>query len=327
MRVVVTGAAGFIGRRLTAALIGQGRLAGPAGNPTPISELVLADQIAFDPPPADAIRIRCAIGDLRDAGFRQALFAGGIDSLFHLAASLTTEAERDIALGIETNVLSLLGLLALCRGQPVSPRLVFASSIATFGGALPAVVDDSTVQTPQTSYGVHKVIAEQLISDHSRHGVVDGRCLRLPIVVIRPPVNHSGAAPSVSDRVAAILREPLNGRDVDCPFKPETRLPLVSVQAVVRSLLTLHDLPGSRLGLFRAFNLPALSVSVAAMVDGLQAYSDRKPGKVQWKPDATMQAIVDGWPAQFDSARARQLGILPDASMTEIIDAYLKDAA
>ncbi|WP_341909759.1 NAD-dependent epimerase/dehydratase family protein [Ferrovibrio terrae] len=322
MRVVVTGAAGFIGQRLTAALIGQGRLAGPQHSSMAITELVLADQVAFDPPPAGAIRVRCVTGDLRDADFRQTLFAGGADSLFHLAASLTTEAERDIALGIETNVLSLLGLLALCRAQPVAPRLVFASSIATFGGALPAVVDDSTAQTPQTSYGAHKVIAEQLISDHSRHGVVDGRCLRLPIVVIRPP-----AAPSVSDRVAAILREPLNGRDVDCPFRPETRLPLVSVQAVVRSLLTLHDLPGNSLGPFRAFNLPALSVSVAAMVDSLQAYSHRKLGKVRWKPDAAMQAIVDGWPAQFDSARARQLGILPDASLTEIIDAYLKDAA
>ena len=324
MRVVITGAAGFIGRKLTAALIRQGQLMGAGEAPAPISELVLADHVDFDAPSTGTgnIQIRKLIGDLRDADFRKGLFAGGVDSLFHLAASLTTEAERDLALGIETNVLSLLGLLALCRAQPVAPRMVFASSIATFGGALPTVVDDSTVQTPQTSYGVHKVIAEQLISDHSRHGLVDGRCLRLPIVVIRPP-----AAPSVSDRVAAILREPLNGRDVDCPFKPETCLPLVSVQAVVQSLLTLHDLPGSRLAPFRAFNLPALSVSVAAMVDSLRAYSDRKPGKVQWKPDAAMQAIVDGWPAQFDSARARQLGILPDASITDIIDAYLKDAA
>jgi nucleoside-diphosphate-sugar epimerase len=320
MRVVITGAAGFIGRKLTAALIGQRHLMAPGQVPAPISELVLADHVAFDTPSTGDIPIRKAIGDLRDVAYRKILFEGGVGSLFHLAASLTTEAERDIAAGIETNVLSLLGLLELCRAQKTAARFIFASSIATFGGTLPDVVDDTTAQTPQTSYGAHKVIAEQLISDHSRHGVLDGRCLRLPIVVIRPK-----AARSVSDSVAAILREPLNGQDVDCPFRPDTRLPIVSVQAVVRGLLQLHDLPGDTLGAFRAFNLPALSVTAAEMAAALQAYPQRKPGQVHWRPDAQMQAIVEGWPARFESAHARDLGILPDASLSEIIDAYLKD--
>lgn len=326
MRVVITGAAGFIGRNLTAAVIRQGQLMGPAQTPAPISELLLADHIDFDAPStgpgsqSGSIPIRKVIGDLRDAGYRRQLFEGGVGSLFHLAASLTTEAERDIALGIETNVLSLLGLLELCRAQKIAPRFIFASSIATFGGTLPDVVDDTTVQTPQTSYGAHKVIAEQLIADHSRHGVLDGRCLRLPIVAIRPK-----AARSVSDSVAAILREPLNGQDVDCPFRPDTVLPIVSVQAVVRALLKLHDLAGNALDASRAFNLPALSVTAAEMAAAVQGYPERKPGQVNWRPDAQMQDIVAGWPARFDSARARNLGILPDASLTEIIDAYLKD--
>lgn len=322
MRVVITGAAGFIGRKLTSALIGQRQLMAPGQAPTPISELVLADHVEFDTPSTGGLPIRKVIGDLRDAGYRRHLFEGGVGSLFHLAASLTTEAERDIAPGIETNVLSLLGLLDLCRSQKFAPRFIFASSIATFGGRLPETVDDSTAQTPQTSYGAHKVIAEQLISDHSRHGVLDGRCLRLPIVVIRPK-----AGSSVSDSVAAILREPLNGKDVDCPFRPETVLPIVSVQAVVRALLKLHDLPDDALGAFRALNLPALSVTAAEMAVAVQAYPQRTPGQVHWRPDAQMLAIVDGWPARFDSARARQLGIMPDAGLTEIIDAYLKDAA
>lgn len=322
MRVVITGAAGFIGRTLTTAIHRQGQLMGPGQVSVPISDLVLADHVDFDAPATGtgSIPIRKLIGDLRNAVYRRSLFAGGVGSLFHLAASLTTEAERDIAAGIETNVLSLLGLLELCRTQKTAPRFVFASSIATFGGALPAVVDDTTVQTPQTSYGTHKVIAEQLISDHSRHGVLDGRCLRLPIVVIRPK-----AARSVSDSVAAILREPLNGEDVDCPFRPDTTLPIASVQAVVRALLKLHDLPGAALGGFRAFNLPALSVTATEMAAAVQAHPERKPGQVHWRPDAQMQRIVDGWPARFDSARARQIGILPDTNLAEIIDAYLKD--
>lgn len=324
MRVVITGAAGFIGRKLTTALIRQGQLTGAGEAPAPISELVLADQVDFIAPSTGtgSIPIRKAVGDLRDGSYRRSLFDGGIGSLFHLAASLTTEAERDIAAGIETNVLSLLGLLELCRAQKTAPRFVFASSIATFGGTLPETVDDTTAQIPQTSYGAHKVIAEQLISDHSRHGVLDGRCLRLPIVVIRPKAGRS-----VSDSVAAILREPLNGEDVDCPFRPETVLPIVSVQAVVRALLKLHDLPRELIDTFRAFNLPALSVTAAEMAAAAQAYPQRKLGQVNWRPDVQMQAIVDGWPARFDSARARELGILPDTGLSEIINAYLKDAA
>ncbi|PJI42075.1 NAD-dependent epimerase/dehydratase family protein [Ferrovibrio sp.] len=327
MRVVITGAAGFIGRKLTAALLRQGQLmqaaTGSAQHPAPISELVLADQMDFAAPSTRTgnIPVRKVIGDLCEAGYRQHLFEGGVGTLFHLAASLTTEAERDIARGIETNVLSLLGLLELCRAQKTAPRFIFASSIATFGGTLPDVVDDTTAQTPQTSYGAHKVIAEQLVSDYSRHGVLDGRCLRLPIVVIRPRAGRS-----VSDSVAAILREPLNGDNTDCPFRPETTLPLVSIQAVVRGLLKLHDLSADTIGAFRAFNLPALRVTAAEMAAAVQAWPQRKPGQVNWRPDAQMQAIVDGWPARFDSVRARQLGILPDASLTEIIDAYLKDA-
>lgn len=327
MRVVITGAAGFIGRNLTAAIIRQGQIMGPDPHsggqaPAPISELVLADHVDFAAPATGtgSIPIRKLVGDLRRADYRRQLFEGGVGSLFHLAASLTTEAERDIGAGIETNVLSLLGLLELCRAQKTAPRFIFASSIATFGGALPETVDDTTAQMPQTSYGAHKVIAEQLISDHSRHGVLDGRCLRLPIVVIRPK-----AAPSVSDSVAAILREPLNGEDVDCPFRPDTVLPIVSVQAVVRALLKLHDLPGDAVGAFRAFNLPALSVTAAEMAAAVQAHPQRKTGRVNWRPDAQMQNIVEGWPARFDSAKARALGILPDAGLNEIIDAYLKD--
>lgn len=322
MRVVVTGAAGFIGRHLTTALIRQGQLIGPAGNPAPISELLLADHVDFDAPPTGSgnIPIRKVLGDLREATFRQQLFAGGVGSLFHLAASLTTASERDIQLGLETNILSLLGLLELCRAQKTPPRIIFASSIATFGGDLPPAVNDDTPQNPQTSYGAHKVIAEQLLADHSRHGVIDGRCLRLPIVVIRPAGN-----PSVSDQVAAILREPLHGHDVDCPFAPESELPIVSVQAVVNGFLLLHDLPAQELGSRRAFNLPALTVRASAMAESLSAYSDgRTLGRVRWKPDPMMQKIVAGWPTRFDSATARRLGILPDADLETIIDGYLE---
>lgn len=199
------------------------------------------------------------------------------------------------------------------------PRLVFASSIATFGGRLPATVDDSTPQTPQTSYGVHKVIAEQLINDHSRHGLVDGRALRLPIVVIRP----KGAA-SVSDRIAAIVREPLNGEDSICPLPPDTPIPVASVDRVVQSLLKMHDLPAAGFGHTRAFNMPALSVTGTQMAEALQrAGAGRRLGRILWREDVDLRKIVESWPQHFDSAQACRLGILPDPDFDSIIRSHL----
>lgn len=345
MRVIITGAAGFIGRQLTAALLARGHLTDSSGQQRPVTELILADQVAAPSPIAGSNgagrnggasqqsssqpdssqpSIRQATGNLSDPAFRARLFASPFDSVFHLAATLTTDAERDIAKGLEVNVLGMLDLLAACRalrsaGHP-APKLVFASSIATFGGALPEIVDDNTVQQPQTSYGVHKVIVEQLINDHSRHGIVDGRALRLPIVLMRPP----GAAPSVSDAVAAVTRTPLLGQDVSVPFKAETVLPVVSVQAVTAGLLAAHDLPATVFGASRALNLPALSVSVAEMLEALSRVGrGRKLGQIGWREDAAVQRIVDGWPKRFESALARQHGILPDESFDAILQSFL----
>lgn len=324
MRIIITGAAGFIGTALTKALLERGSLADRNGQPQPIREILLVDRVAPPLPPAAGIALRRETGDLGDAAFRARVFAQPFDSLFHLAATLTTEAERDLRKGIEVNVLGFLALLEACRTQPQPPRLVFASSIATFGGALPETVEDDTLQRPQTSYGIHKVIAEKLIDDHSRHGVIDGRALRLPVVIIRPP----GSAPSVSDRVAAITREPLLGQAVDCPLQPDTRVPVVSVSCVAESLIRMHDLPVDAFGDTRAMNLPALNVTVAEMIEALRRVAgEAAAARIRMAPDAQLQAIVDGWPHCFESARARRHGILPDESFDTILTEFLSNRA
>jgi len=327
MRVVVTGAAGFIGARLVRGLIDQGRLRDSNGRERPISELLLLDRSVIDlpalnlPPAASRIAIRCASGDLADADFRSRIFAQPCDSLFHLAATLTTDAERDIEQGLNLNVLGLLDLLAICRRQGNKPKVVFASSIATFGGTLPDVVEDGTAQKPQTSYGAHKAIAELLLDDHTRHGLIDGRALRLPIVLVRPgqPVS------SISDRVAGIVREPLRGENVACPLAPETWLTVVSVAAVARGLITLHDLPAEAFGESRALNLPALSVTVGNMIESLRRVAgNRKLGIIGWAQDDHLQRIVESWPKRFESDRARRLGILPDTDFDAILRDFLQ---
>lgn len=318
MRVVVTGAAGFLGRRLVADLAGRGTLAGPDRSRQPIAEIVLVDRVAPQLPRGGP-PVRTVTGDMRDPALTARLVEEGFDSLFHLASSLTLEAEADAVCAHAANVEPLRRLVEGCGG---SPRVVFTSSIAVFGGALPDVVDDAVRPAPATTYGTHKAINELIVADASRRARIDGRSLRLPIVLVRP----GSAVPAVSDRIAAILREPLKGQPAVSPLQPETVLPLASAGAVARALVALHDLPAESLPPNRAMNLPALSASVADMVGALARHGG--PGaaaRVSFAPEPGLQAIVDGWPKRFVSAAATALGLHCDASVDAIIADHLAD--
>ena len=324
MRVLVTGAGGFLGRRLVHALLARNHLVGADGALTPISELILADRTA-PVVAASAIPVRTIAGDLGDPAFVEQLADIPFDTLFHLAATLTLEAEHDPARAFAINVDPLRRLILAPRA--IVPKVLFTSSIAVFGGVLPEVVDDDVRGAPTTTYGAHKAILELLLADATRQNRIDARALRLPIVVTRP----GAPSPAISDRVAAILREPLAGRGLDCPFAPGTRLCLASAGAVVRALLALHDAPADRLPPARAMNLPALSVTVADMVAAVAAIgTDAAPGprgRVTYRPDAGLQAIVDGWPRHFASRAASALGLCADADLAALIADHLADKA
>ena len=174
MRVLIFGAGGLIGRAITRQLCAEPGLA---------SSLVLADRAAVAAP-AGPIPITVAEGDITDAAFVEGLLADA-DCVFHLAALLATETEADLSRGMDVNLRALIAMLDACRAQGRRLRFVFTSSIAAFGGPLPELVDDGVPRTPQTSYGTHKAVAELLIDDFTRRGLLDGRILRLPIVLTR----------------------------------------------------------------------------------------------------------------------------------------------
>lgn len=313
-RVLITGAAGFLGKRLCRTLVEQRTLTGTDGVPRPVTEIHLSDIVDIAPPASDGIAITNRRGDLSDPAFVSDLAQGGFDSIFHLASFLTLQAERDTEHAYAVNVGALRQLVS---AAPHCPKVVFASSIAVFGGDLPDVVDDHVAPAPATTYGTHKAINELLIADYSRHGRIDGRSLRLPIVLLR-----AGAAqPAVSDRVAALVRDPLNGQDTVSPLRAETRIPVASVGAVCRALIRIHDLPADTLPPKRVMNLPALTVSVNDMVASVGRNAGK--GEISFVEDPVMQAIVDSWPKRFVSDRATQAGIGADADFDAIIADYL----
>jgi D-erythronate 2-dehydrogenase len=307
MRILVTGAGGFIGSHVVRALVAKG---------VPASALLLADANRFDAPAGAKVEI----GDIAEPSFIRRLLEHGVRSIYALAATLTSDAEADFGKGLRVNVLGLIHLLEALRHVGGRPKLVYPSSISSFGGALPETVDDTIAHFPRTSYGSHKAIAELLINDYTRKGFIDGRALRLPVVLTRP------GAPStvVSDRVAAILREPLRGKDVACPLDPTTRIPVASVQRVAQALIAIHDLPPSAFGDTRAMNLPSLSVTIGEMVAAVERR--KAAGKITYAKDPVLQAIADDWPKRFVSERASRHGIVADASIDEVIEHFLASA-
>jgi nucleoside-diphosphate-sugar epimerase len=246
----------------------------------------------------------------------------GTSSIFHLAAVVSGMAEEDFDLGMRVNLDATRRLLDACRDSGSRPRLVFASSVAVYGGDLPDTVLETTAVAPQSSYGTQKAIAELLIGDYTRRGFVDGRVLRLPTISVRPGKPNAAA----SSFASGIVREPLNGVEVVCPVDPATRLWLLSPASAIACLVAGHDLPAAALGQHRIVNVPGLSITAGAMVEALERVAGTEVARlVRWERDPRVERIVATWPGAWDTARAEALGFRGDQSFDAVIRQYMDD--
>jgi nucleoside-diphosphate-sugar epimerase len=322
MKIVITGGAGFLGRRLVRTLLQRGTLVGPSGAEEPIDTVVVLDTVQPEPAMTMDPRLHVATGDITDRAALARVIDDHTTSVFHFAAVVSAAAEADFDLGMRINLHGTLAVLEACRALPRPPRLVFTSSIASFGGPLPAVVDDTTPQTPENSYGTQKAIGELLVNDYTRKGFVDGRTVRLPTIVVRPGQPNLAA----SSFASSIIREPLTSLEAVCPVSPETRLAILSPRQAVEAFVRVHDLPAAAFEHTRSLIVPGLSVQVSDMLSALQrAAGAQALQHIRWQPDITIQRIISSWPGAFTSQRALQLGFQADASMDAIVQAFIED--
>jgi nucleoside-diphosphate-sugar epimerase len=303
VRILVTGAAGMIGRKLVDRLDG---------------ELTLHDVVQ----PQGGHR--AVVSDLSAPGTAEALVAERPEQIFHLAAVVSGEAEADFEKGYRVNLDGTRRLFDAIRkiGGGYRPRVVFASSIAVFGTPFPEAIGDEFLQAPLTSYGTQKAIGELLLADYSRRGFLDGIGIRLPTICVRPGKPNQAA----SGFFSGIIREPLNGAEALLPVDENVRHWFASPRAAVGFLLHAAALDTGGLGARRSLNMPGVSATVGEQIAALRRVAgERAAALIRRAPDETIQRIVAGWPQNFDARRALSLGFRADASFDEIIRIHIEE--
>ncbi len=320
MRVVITGGAGFLGRRLAFRLRERGTLADAQGRQREIAQIVLLDVVPASVP-ADP-RFSIIAGDLADPAVVALAVTADTDSIFHMAAVVSGQAEADFDIGMRVNLDATRSLLERCRTLAAPPKFVFTSSLAVYGGPLPDPVRDDSPVTPQASYGAQKLIGEYLVYDMTRKGFIDGRSLRLPTVTVRPGKPNLAA----SSFASGIIREPLAGVDAPCPVAPATKMWVQSPRTVIENLIVGHDVPASAFAHTRSVNVPGICVAVADMVGALRKVAgDAVADHVKWNYDPVIDKIVATWPSNFAPKLGPALGMKADTDFEGIVRAYIAD--
>jgi D-erythronate 2-dehydrogenase len=319
MHILITGAAGMIGRKLVARLVTAGAL-----NGKPIDKLTLIDVSAPQKPQGFAGSVDSSAADIADSVAARAAVAGRPDVIFHLAAVVSGEAELDFEKGVHVNLDGSRALIEAIRavGDGYRPRLVFTSSIAVFGAPFPETIADDFHLTPLTSYGTQKAIVELLLADYSRRGFLDAIGIRLPTISVRPGRPNKAA----SGFFSSIIREPLNGEEAVLPVADSVLHWHASPRAAVGFLIHAAGVDREKLGPRVNLTMPGVCCTVAEQIAALRRIAgDKVAARIRREPDPLVARIVAGWPSRFDPGRALALGFQAEASFDEIIRVHIAD--
>lgn len=317
MHVLIIGAAGMVGRKLTARLLATGSVAGQT-----ISAMTLHDVIVPERPEGASFPVTVTDGDLSTPGEAERLITHRPGLIFHLAAIVSGEAEADFDKGYRINFDGTRFLFDAIRAANYCPRIVFTSSIAVFGAPFPDEIGDEFFHTPLTSYGTQKAIGELLLADYTRKGIFDGISIRLPTVVVRPGKPNLAASGFFSN----IIREPLNGEPAVLPVSRDVVHWMASPRSATGFLMHAAGLDGDLVGPRRNLTMPGLAMTVGGMIDALRSVAgDACAALIREEPDDTIMGIVAGWPRRFDATRALDLGFVAETRFEDIITAHLED--
>lgn len=317
MRILITGAAGMVGRKLIARLARDGSLRGRN-----ILALHLHDIVPPETPAISGVDVSIQTGDLSAPGAATSLVASRPDVIFHLAGIVSGEAEANFDLGYRVNLDGTRALFDAVRLAAFSPRLVFTSSIAVFGAPFPDVIPDEFHPTPLTSYGTQKLMGEALLADYTRRGFFDGIGIRLPTICVRPGKPNKAA----SGFFSGIIREPLAGQEAILPVPRSVLHTHASPRSAVNFLIHAAEIDGDAVGPRRNLTMPGVAVTVGEQIEALERIAGSEVIKrIREQPDEAIWTIVKGWPTRFEARRARALGFAAEESFDDIIRAHIED--
>ncbi len=320
MHILITGAAGMIGRKLTERLAREGAL-----NGKPIAKLTLTDVVTPQKPGGFSGKVDARTDDLPAAGIAKQLLAERPDVIFHLAGIVSGEAELDFEKGYRVNLEGMQHLLETIRqtGDGYHPKMVFTSSIAVYGAPFPpAGIPDDFHLTPLTSYGTQKAICELLLADYVRKGFLDGVGIRLPTICVRPGKPNKAA----SGFFSGIIREPLAGQDAILPVADSVRHTHATPRSAVGFLIHAASLTREQLGPRVNLAMPGVCCTVGEQIDALRRIAgDKVAARIRREPDEMIMRIVSGWAQRIEAKRARELGFKVEHSFDEIVRAHIDD--
>jgi len=319
MHILITGAAGMIGRKLTERLVIDRAIGGQA-----VEKLTLIDIVAPTRPVGFSDHVKTRAADLAAPGVAEKAVSERPDVIFHLAGVVSGEAETDLEKGYHVNLDGTRALLEAVRlaGGGYKPKFVFTSSIAVFGAPFPDAIPDEYHLTPLTSYGTQKAMSELLLADYNRRGFLDGVGIRLPTIAVRPGKPNKAA----SGFFSGIIREPLAGQEAILPVSESVMHWHASPRSAVGFLLHAVGLTREQLGDRVNLTMPGVAVTVGEQIAALKRVAgDKVAARIRREPDPLIERIVAGWPRRFDARRAVALGFKVEDSFDEIIRVHISD--